>query len=590
MNTYKISDLADPGVVAFIRDKHVLIRELNTGSKLIFKALLQIGIHVDGFILSKNDKETIGMKYLNKPVYQPADIESYKKNVKKYIILETGKRKDIQAGDNNCQLVRYLWATKEILILGDHWDPEMIQLFKELGITLLFLITQPKISDENLDSKSRDSLKQYLRRYPSLDILISAKAKEICAHYIDKLAKSLMPDQRMYYYDKDEFSFKKLSGTKTTYLHYLITKEKFGKKLVLIGNKEEVLAKKKIFDLLDVPITASILTDGKVQGNEFVSIYDLLYTDLNKVILISLKGAEKFIQDAVYKAGIPANRVIRYSDIRCALSRVMFDPTLGYNIKGSINEVVENHLVDRSEVKEITIGVLGGSTTDTTYFAERSWPEFLVEYATEKGIPIKVYSGAVRGYTSSLELQKLIRDMVPMHFDYIISYSGINEQPGGCEENPFISHYQKDIFKAVAESKLTELRSDMDAEVCYGINNTNTAERWILNERMMHAICQSNGIKFYALLQPSLLSKVPFTVHEREVFEHWFMKDKQERFAVLSQIAHQIKKWNLPWMLDYRNIFNSVTEEVFIDGAHVLEQGNRIIASRVLNLICHGGH
>ena len=111
MNTYKISDLADPGVVAFIRDKHVLIRELNTGSKLIFKALLQIGIHVDGFILSKNDKETIGMKYLNKPVYQPADIESYKKNVKKYIILETGKRKDIQAGDNNCQLVRYLWAT-----------------------------------------------------------------------------------------------------------------------------------------------------------------------------------------------------------------------------------------------------------------------------------------------------------------------------------------------------------------------------------------------------------------------------------------------------------------------------------------------
>lgn len=590
MNTYKISDLADPGVVAFIRDKHILIRELNTGSKLIFKALLQIGIYVDGFILSKNDEDTIGMNYLNKPVYQPSDIESYKKNVKNYIILETEKSKNIRVEGNSYQQERYLWTEKKILMLGDDRDFETVQLFKELGINVLFLSVKSEISDENLGSEFFDSLKQNLLRYPSMDILISAKAKGIWGHYFDKLASTLMPDQRIYYYDKDEFSFKELLGTKTTYLHYLIAKGKSGKKLVLIGNKEEVLAKKKIFDLLDVPITASVLTDTRVQESGFISIYDLLYTDLNEVILISLKSAEKFIQNVVYKAGIPVNRVIRYSDIRCALSRVMFDPTLGYNIKGSINEVGESHCSVDSEVKEITVGILGGSTSDTTYFSERSWPQYLVEYASEKGIPIKVYSGAVRGYTSSLELQKLIRDMVSMHFDYIISYSGINEQPGSCEENPFISHYQKDIFKAVAESKLTELRSDMDAEVCYGINNTNMVERWILNERMMHAICQSNGIIFYALLQPSLLSKGPFTVHDREVFEHWFTKDKQERFDILSQIAHQIKKRNLPWMLDYRNIFNSVTEEVFIDGVHVLELGNQIIASRVLNLICHGGH
>ena len=77
------------------------------------------------------------------------------------------------------------------------------------------------------------------------------------------------------------------------------------------------------------------------------------------------------------------------------------------------------------------IVVLGGSTSDCGYnTAVTNWTEWLEIILRESGCSVEVLAGGIQGYASSQELLKLIRDVLILRPDLVISFSGINDATG----------------------------------------------------------------------------------------------------------------------------------------------------------------
>lgn len=390
--------------------------------------------------------------------------------------------------------------------------------------------------------------------------------------------------QRAEIFSEDERSFQILEGTKNTYLNYLI-KCSTEKKLILCGTVEEIVSAARKFDLLGIKLDEALDTGsftGTFSGLNFISPYDLFYKDGQNFMVVVLPNAEEFILNFLRDSNFNPAAFIRYEDIRRFDVPVCFDPNLGYNLKKS--PVLFSGKPRRSK-NFVRIGILGGSTSDPAYFAEKSWAEHLIEIADAAEIPIKIYNGAVRGYSVSLELVKFIRDMAQLNLDFLISVSGINEQPCATPENPFVTRYQKIIFENVAAARPKNFRRHMDNSVFYGAGIENLAQHWISAERMLHAIAEDFGTKFYAILQPGLLTRAKFSAFDLEVLEHWFDEKKIARYDVLKNIRDELRKMDFPWLKDFTWIFDKYSAPVYFDGCHLWSNANRRFAEEIFKLI-----
>ena len=97
------------------------------------------------------------------------------------------------------------------------------------------------------------------------------------------------------------------------------------------------------------------------------------------------------------------------------------------------------------------IVTLGGSTTDPVFPWGISWPEQLARYLAQNKLPGTVINGGVGGYSSSQELFKLIRDVIELKPDILITYNGANDVGNRWAElpHPMIHTYQRRIFDHV---------------------------------------------------------------------------------------------------------------------------------------------
>ena len=156
------------------------------------------------------------------------------------------------------------------------------------------------------------------------------------------------------------------------------------------------------------------------------------------------------------------------------------------------------------------IVALGGSTTDP--IDGNNWPKQMQEILASEGVPAVVYNGGVSGYSTSQELFKLIRDVLPLEPDLIISLSGVNDlaflhsMPG----HPMVHPYQKRLLDTItgerpviffpnARRRLQRWRTqktpaiDRVLGVNYGPNvAANHVGHWARNTRLMHAVAQAS--------------------------------------------------------------------------------------------------
>lgn len=168
------------------------------------------------------------------------------------------------------------------------------------------------------------------------------------------------------------------------------------------------------------------------------------------------------------------------------------------------------------------IVALGGSTTDP--IDGNNWPKQMQRILASEGLHAVVCNGGVSGYSTSQELFKLIRDVLPLDPDLVISLSGVNDiafihsAPG----HPMVHPYQKRLLETVTGERevmflpntrrwIRRWRAQDTPEIerVLGVNYgpqvaANHAEHWARNTRLMHAVAQASNIEYLSFLQPIL--------------------------------------------------------------------------------------
>lgn len=235
------------------------------------------------------------------------------------------------------------------------------------------------------------------------------------------------------------------------------------------------------------------------------------------------------------------------------------------------------------------IVILGNSTSDATFAYCRSWGEFLYEKLIANGENVAVLCGGMIRINSSQELLKLIRDVIPQEPDIVINVSGvcnidINYKDQLLEDHPYIWNYQKDLFENKIKNKKIYINRKNKVRVKsinYGLENKKSYAKWWVDDmRMMHAVCVEFNIKYWAILQPNMYMgnyKLTGTEHTSKDKEY-----PQRIRAWYKEVKGLIK--NEEYILDFTNLYDGY-KNIYWDTCHVYENGNRIMAEAIYNLI-----
>ncbi len=386
------------------------------------------------------------------------------------------------------------------------------------------------------------------------------------------------------------------------------------KRIVLYGESSMVEEMEHKTKLLGLSISQKI---ARFNITEDGTIYNLLYyVKDDEVVLLTDKFSQE-TDDALGQMGINYIWLEDYNGYQFFQDKKVeqyIDPNLGVCfhrqneqhigfIKYECNLEIEN--------RPIKIVLLGGSTTAAYRVREKSWGEFLSEKLKAQGISHIIYCGGTQAYTVSQELMKLIRDVLVIEPDMVISYSGANdmglaETRNVAKKNPFISLYQTRLFSTICRMKGRGIKG-----VHWGLETSKDFfEYWYDTERMMYAICKELNIKFKAFLQPTLGSKADccqedadiavlygylYDVRKGEycsvdsdpyssVYLKWAGIDTHSYYSSVLKWAKQFREGGasicVPWFCNLSDLFDHM-DGVYMDDFHVYERGNQIIADKI---------
>lgn len=336
-----------------------------------------------------------------------------------------------------------------------------------------------------------------------------------------------------------------------------------GKEICIYGKNE--IAEQVIEILGCLGLAVSLVTDD---------IADLACRDLeNQMILLTKvndkassankcvvwdSGADFENWDILYFSQWRSVTSISYAEKKCYRDRlVSFVPEytghqyMGFYTHGSPSESKKR------------IVVLGGSTSDAGLFgnAIASWPEYLAR----KRDDVVIYNGGVGGFISAEECLKMIRDVVHIKPDLVISYSGIN-----------------DCYRTQAKSPFkNEPVENMD--VFYGLESGMTkSEHWLLMERYMHAVALEMGADFIAILQTSVHQRedADRSAHEQLASAMW-----EDTYSIFVKNVQEVMNKYDDWLYDLSKPFEEIKYEVFRDPYHLNDKGNCIIADKISDII-----
>lgn len=369
------------------------------------------------------------------------------------------------------------------------------------------------------------------------------------------------------------------------------------RKVIVFGaNKktEQLCHKLSLLDLEVVYFVDDIIEKKMLCGREVCNYHDLLYenSDNIKIIITEPEDLDKLFEIGLCTKEKRDNCLLlfQYNPLKGIYP---VDPTVGYNIYGDVE--YPGFILFGNREAEYTIVTLGGSTTDVLHAAcatdrrIKSWSEILSDKLKGEGISAKILCGGVAAYKSSQELLKLIRDVIPLCPDMVITYDGFNEVADKWahhlkEAFPFLNYHQKKLIPAIAKIK------DAGAwarEYTFGIDSKwDPYTNWKNSVNMMHLICEGYDIKYLSVLQPSFYNQVEKMGEksDREILMHIGLSSEHQKEIEKFFIQKDNDEWKPEWIKDLRTAFLGI-DDVFYDTCHVWEKGNEIIADKMLGFI-----
>lgn len=323
-------------------------------------------------------------------------------------------------------------------------------------------------------------------------------------------------------------------------------------------------------------------------GRKVCSPYDLLYEDKNNIkIVICAPTGKNAIVHTLEDMGFDTDTHIDTSYIEKRDRCDHLDITLG--ISRGNHTIVDMNGLD-GKTTDLTILILGGSTSDPTYQGIHSWPYYLQKLLDEVNIHARVLNGAVIGYGSSQELLCLLRDGLRQNPDIVISYTGYNDYTPALDLHdkkrlPLVSKNLYDIQKRLIDAY--EKEKHLPA-VYFGEECEDHFELFLYNIRCMKALCSEFHAKYFALFQPMFQhQKIISGSLEEQLLEEDMVKVLTAQFdCFYEQVQAAQKSFN--YLYDFTDVFRN-RSDVFSDVCHTNEKGNRLIAQAVFKLLCHVG-
>lgn len=416
----------------------------------------------------------------------------------------------------------------------------------------------------------------------SLDMKIAESVKE-------ELTKSLPASYNVYilpprkslcqFHDGADMELRELYQIE----HFILGK----KKLILFGELSDIILLYRRLALLDIPVEygVDILSDytGEKGNVTFCDKQELLYEDMHDVVVLVLNSCQnkalEFCQNYMMDTKL-FWQFHPFNITRLDYSYVI-DPNLGYSFVNSDYNSLINLTTDSAKNYPLHIAIIGGSTSDILLFNHTSWPEVLVEILNKHQVSATVHCGGKAGYTSSQELITFIRDLSHEKIDILISYSGVNE-------NDLLEPIKENYFIQLNQYNLNKHRGKLN----FGHGMDSHAKHWIHQERMIHGICQELGIKFFAIFQTSLRLKENCSAYDKFIwdFEEYYFKNdmadiKENCEHRELQVAVRQNLSQYSWLYDLSTVFDGYNEDIFFDIAHLTEEGNRILAKKIWDVI-----
>lgn len=237
-----------------------------------------------------------------------------------------------------------------------------------------------------------------------------------------------------------------------------------------------------------------------------------------------------------------------------------------------------------------------------------SWSKILQQQMEKKGIQVQILNGGVAGYTSSQELLKLIRDVLPLKPDIIVSLDGVNDlgYVHAIPEHPMVHEYQQYVMEYLANGpepyflpntihvlNLSLKRSKLFETNQRGINygttvNITSAKEWETNVRMMHAVSEEYGIPFLSFLQPTLgIGKYNISKEEEEKMLTNDEGKKISGYIKLVRDFYQEARGsckNMSYCIDLVDVFR-YQQNIYYDKRHPTVKGYEILASSVYTIL-----
>lgn len=504
-----------------MKSDSVYIFGVGIGKEMVRESL-NCGISIMGYI--DNNRELRGKNIDNVPVYLPEEVE---------------------CGDNVVIIISIINSYREVELQLIHKGFHKEQIISFFDPMIFEREEYPSILNrdkacEMIQKYTQNAKSQENRRWEAID----SEVKKLCENYY------------------------------------------FGQKIFVVGLNE--YSEYFVRELINVNIKcdgALVLGEEGYPENDLLPqkvIYELVYEEIDnvKVYVFELEKVTQY-SDLLLQMGVCNTWFLdgkRWAGIK---ELNVYDIQLGYTwmINGTPGFV---RFADGNNEKAFRIVALGGSATDPTMSNIRSWPELLYKKFVGMGVEIEIIAGGIAAYTGVQELVKLLRDVIPMKPDLVISYSGFNDAYSlyHKEQHPFTMWYQSEDFEKMFRSNNCKnmLMNQMPMrEVTYGLPNKKSFdERWLDCERMMKAVCREYDIDFYCFLQP-------YNKEEHETFLSEYVGSQIQKFYE-SVLKNELFRNQSDWLIDFTDIFER-DRDIFFDSCHVYEKGNRIISEKMMPYI-----
>ena len=266
------------------------------------------------------------------------------------------------------------------------------------------------------------------------------------------------------------------------------------------------------------------------------------------------------------------------------------------------------------------IVTLGGSTTSGFYqhYSDGyTYPLMLQDLVKEKNY--QVVNGGVGAYTASQELLKLITEVRRLkNVKLILSLNGINENTDTYSLHPFITDVQYSMtegqywidqrsqfqgkllpnirnFLAHVIPKNTTKSTKKYYEIDYIYNSFDSASKWLMNVKAMHAVSNSIGAKYLVFLQPTMglngpQSRMPSNheSNDAKLLKTLEVSDINiDYINSLNEFYNTAREYcnQLEYCFDISNIAPPSNNGVYSDVRHHNKEGNKLIADAIADVI-----